>query len=155
MAAVSSILLGVGLGLAAIGTGVTVKGQMDQAEAQGDAEAARKKQMALDAMRRKRETIREAIQGRSLALSNATQSGAAEGSGLSGGLAQVTGQMGRNLSDTDQNVSLGNQIYDANMKAASAGSMAAFGGGLADIGGAIASNNVNIDKVGNRMGLWG
>jgi hypothetical protein len=155
MSAVSSITLGVGLAISAIGTGVAVKGQMDAASAQGDAEQARKKQMELDAMRRKRESIREAIQGRSLALSNATSSGAAEGSGLQGGLAQVTGQMGRNLSDTGQNVALGNQIFNANMKAASAGGMAAFGSGMQDLGSTIASNNVNIDKVGNRMGLWG
>ena len=152
MAAFTTIALGVGLALSAIGTGVSVIGQQKQADAAKDAEKARKKQMQLDAMRRRREAIREAIAARSLALSNATSQGAAEGSGLQGGLAQVAAQAGRNILDTNQNEQLGNQIFDANRDAASGQSLASFGSGMRDLGGTIMDNNVNIAKLKDGVG---
>lgn len=147
----TAIATGIGLALSAVGLGVQMNAVDDAATAQNKAEAARKKQMELDALRRRRETIREAIAARSLALSNATAQGAAEGSGLLGGYAQIAGQAGRNILATDQNVQLGGQIYDANSQFASAQSKASAAGGVVDIGKTILTNNKKIAQIGDTL----
>lgn len=152
MAAFTTIATGIGLALGAGGLAIQVKGQQEQAQAQQKAEKARKQQMALDAARRRRETIREAIAARSLALSNATAQGAGEGSGIQGGFAGIAAQAGRNILDTNQNVELGTKIFNANMDAASGQSLAAFGGGVRDLGGTILDNNVNLAKLKDGVG---
>lgn len=147
----TAIATGIGLAISAIGLGVQVDAAGDAAKAQQKAEAARKKQMELDALRRRREAIREAIAARSLALSNATAQGAAEGSGLLGGYAQIAGQAGRNILATNQNVELGNQIYDANSQYASAQSRSSIGGGMVDIGKTVLNNNKKIAQIGDTL----
>jgi hypothetical protein len=147
----TAIATGIGLALSAVGLGVQIKSANDAADAQEDAEAARKKQMELDALRRRREAVREAIAARSLALSNATAQGAGEGSGLLGGYAQIAGQAGRNILATNQNVELGGQIYDANSRYASAQSAGAAGSGLVDIGKTVLANNTKIGQIADTV----
>lgn len=134
----------IGLAIAAIGTGVAVKGQMDVAEATQDAEKLRKKQMNLDAMRRRREIARQAILARSQALSNATAQGAGEGSGLQGGYGQISGEAGRATLETNQSQTIGSGIFDANARAAKGEGITAIGGGLRSLGGDIAGSSGRI-----------
>lgn len=154
MAAVSSIIAGVGLALSATGVATSYAGSKQAAEGQEKAERARKKQMQLDVMRRRREAIRESIVARSTALTNATAQGAGEGSGLQGGYGQISQVMGQSLVAGQQNLALGNEIFDANTQTAQGQTVAAFGAGAANIGGVLMDNNVKLSKLGNRAGLW-
>lgn len=122
--------------LTAIGGVVQAFGAMKQASASKKAEKARQRMMQLEAMRKRREIIREAVVARSVALSNATSQGASGGSGLQGGIAQITSQQNRNTLASFQDETLGNQVFKANKQYASAGGMIAFGSGLSSLGSA-------------------
>jgi hypothetical protein len=124
----------IGLGIAAVGTGVQAYGSMQAAEASQDAEKLRKKQMSLDAMRKRREVLREAMLARSTALSNATAQGAEEGTGLQGGFAQIAGQAASNISHINQSEDIGKGIFDANATAAGAQGIASIGQGAQNFG---------------------
>ena len=78
------------MGLAVIGGVVQAIGSMKQAKASKMAENARQRMMQLEASRKRREVIRESMVARATATSNATSQGAGEGTGLRGGIAQVT-----------------------------------------------------------------
>ena len=74
--------------ITAIGGIVSAIGAMKQAKASAKAEKLRERQMRLEAMRKKRELIREGQVARAEALSNATAQGAASSTGLFGGYGQ-------------------------------------------------------------------
>ena len=118
----------------AIGGVVGAYGQFTQAKASERAEKLRKRQMNLDAMRKKRELIREGVMARAQAVSAATAQGAGEGSGLAGGVAQVTGQVNRNVLATGQDQQLGNRMFKANQKYAQGGMISAVGSGISSVG---------------------
>lgn len=149
MAAVSTVIAGVGLAIGAAGTVAQVQAAGEQAEASKKAEAARQRAMNLDARRRQLATIREGIVARGTALSNASNQGSQFGSGLAGGMAQISGQTNTNLAGIEQNRQLGNQVFSANRQAASASSASAFGGGLASLGGTLVNNAQAIGRIGN------
>jgi hypothetical protein len=151
MAAFTSIAIAVGLAVSAAGVGLQAYSQNQMAEAQEDAENARKKQMNLDAIRRRREAVREALAARSTALSNATASGAGDSSGLQGGYGQIGGQLGRNIGAVNTSEQLGTDIFQANAAYADASSMAYLGQGAERLGGAIASNAVGLSKIGSTL----
>lgn len=121
----------------AIGGIVGAYGQFTQAKASEKAEKLRKRQMNLEAMRKKRELIREGVMARAQALSGATAAGAAEGSGLAGGIAQVTGQVNRNVLATTQDQQTGNRMFKANQQYAQGGMINAVGSGISSIGQAL------------------
>ncbi len=145
-----TIIALIGLATAAVGTGVQAYGSMQAAEASADAEKLRKKQMGLDAMRKRREIIRQTQVAQATALSNATAQGAQEGSGLQGGYAQIAGQGARDTAGVNQAQEIGQGIFDANARAATASGVAAMGGGVKDVGMTIAGNN---DKIGRIFGV--
>lgn len=123
-----------GAAVMAIGGVISAFGQFKQAKAAQDAEKARKRQMNLEATRRKREIIREGVRARATALSNASAQGAAEGSGLQGGYGQVAGATNRALLATNQDQQLGNRVFKANAQYAKAGTLSAIGQGISSIG---------------------
>lgn len=137
----------IGLALAAVGTATSVYGAVKSAQASEDAEEARKKQMNLDAARRRRQAIREAQIARATAISNANAQGASEGSAVQGGLAAISGNAAESIVNTNQNVQLGNQIYDANGRRAAAEGVSAIGGGLQQAGSMIMQNASKIRKL--------
>lgn len=137
----------IGLALAAIGTGVSVYSAIESADASKDAEKARKQQMNLDAARRRRSAIRESIVARGLALNTAAAQGASEGSAVSGAVAQISGNAAESISNTNQNVQLGNAIYDANGRRASAESMSGIGSGISTWGSMIMQNADKLKKL--------
>lgn len=137
----------IGLALAAIGTGVSVYSAMESADASQDAEAARKQQMNLDAARRRRAAIRESIVAKGLAVNTAAAQGASEGSAVAGAVAQVSGNAAESISNTNQNVQLGNAIYDANGRRANAESIGGIGSGLQSWGSMIMNNADKIRKL--------
>jgi hypothetical protein len=140
----------IGLSIAAVGTGVSAYGSVQTANATKDAEMLRKKQMGLDAMRKRREILRESMMAKATALTNASAQGAQESSGLQGGYAQISGVASRGLTDVNQSEDIGKGIFDANAQAASGQAVSAIGGGVKDIGMTMAGNN---DKIGRIFGV--
>jgi uncharacterized protein YhjY with autotransporter beta-barrel domain len=98
--------------------------------------------MELDAQRRTLQQIRNAQQARSLALNAATNQGAAKGSGLEGGYAQIAGYTNTGLLGINQNLDIGRNISTANqaisglnMQLADAKADSDFWSGLGGLGG--------------------
>ena len=163
---VGAIAAIIGAGAAVAGTGIAAyatiqsgNAQRKQMKAQEQAEAARRQQMNLDAIRRRREMIRQAQVARATALSTAENQGASEGSGIEGALGQISGQTGSNILGSSQNQELGNRIFDANalastyaQQASNANSMAAFGGQLQSLGGTLVKNEGIFQKFGTYFG---
>lgn len=121
-------------------------GQQRQAAAMAKAEKARENQMNLDAMRKKRAALRESLVARQMALNNATNQGAAAGSGLPGGYGQIQGIAGQNIQGVNQDQQLGQQIFAANRQYASAGTMVGFGNMLTQ-------NADSFARVGQSLGI--
>lgn len=159
MAAISTIIAAVGLGIAAAGTAMSIRGQQQQAKyakqslaAQRQAEEIRRQQMNLDAIRRRREIARQSQLAQAQALAIGTAQGTS-GSGLEGALAGISGQAGVATQGSVQAQDLGNRIFDANAmasyyqgKGADAQSFTAIGSSLSSLGGGIIKNQ---DTIGN------
>lgn len=80
----------------------------------GKIEQQRKLQMRLEAMRQRREIVRNMISARAEALSNATLAGAGASSGLQGGLAQESAEGTRQLTDVYTSEDVGKKIFNYN-----------------------------------------
>jgi hypothetical protein len=100
-----------------------VDAQNQQAAASVSAETARFQQMTLDAIRARRQVIRQALITRSTALVGATAQGAQGGSGLAGGIAQISNQRSQMLTGIFQNTDIGNAIFEANRAFTEAGAL--------------------------------
>lgn len=124
------------MGLSVIGGVISAIGSMKQAKASAKAEKLRERMMTLEAMRKRREIVREGVVARATATSNATTQGAGEGSALQGGIAQITSQQNRNTLASTQDEELGHGVFAANRKYAKAGGMIAFGQGISSLGSA-------------------
>ena len=128
------VIAAVGLGLSAVGTGVSIAGQYQARQAQEDAERARKAQMDFDAARKQMAILRNMQQTQALGLANATSQGAQYGSGYEGGQAEISGNAGFNYMGVSGAQQFGSQIFDANMRASEWGSVAMLGQGAASLG---------------------
>jgi hypothetical protein len=131
MAAVSTAIA---LGSLAVGGATAIKGSIDKQEASKAAarasqeysaasqraESLRRTQMELDAARKRRDIIRQTIVARSTATSNANYSGSLYGSGLQGGLSQISQEGNSQLVSLGQNLAIGRGIFDANADASAA-----------------------------------
>src|SRR5580765_8302042 len=114
---------GAGIGLEGVGAATSLVGgylgyqagkgeyqaQSNIAEMQQQINKLHVNQMELTGRRNSMEVLRNEQKARSLALSGATNQGAAFGSGLQGGYGQISGQGGTNLLGIAQNLSLGRQ----------------------------------------------
>ena len=142
---------------------MTYKGQKQQGEYQQQTialqrnnEAERRRAMELDAMRRRREMIRQAIAARSQALQIATHQGISQdGSALPGAYGGIQGRTGVNLLGVSQNEEIGGRIFDnnaqisqINSRSAAAGTYANMGAGLSSLGGGLVKAQGTIDRVG-------
>jgi uncharacterized membrane protein len=169
MAAITSLVIGaIGLGIAGAGTYMQYQGQKKQAEAQEKAigeqqkaEKARQQQLNLDAMRRKREIIRQSLAARAQALATVTAQGASGqgGSQMGGATGSISGRTNVNMLGVSQNQELGNNIFAANQgmlsayrQSAQAGAGVAMGAGLSSLGGALMKNNETIARIGTSVG---
>lgn len=151
MAALSTIIAGVGLAIGAAGTVTSVNAANASADASKKAEQLRKRQMELESIRQRRSAIRNSLRARSMSLTNATAQGAAGGSGLQGGYGQIGQQTGENITGVNNAEEIGAGIFNANAASASAGALAAFGSGLSSLGGAIVNNAPTIASVGTYL----
>ena len=151
MAAVSTIISAIGVGLGAVSTVGGVIAAGNQAAATKRAEAARERAMNLDSMRRKREIIRQQELQRAQALSVATAQGQDTGSALGGAYGSISGVAGRNQQGVIQNQEIGADIFAANRAAADANTMSATFSGLGSLGSGLIKNAGVIDRVGSYL----
>lgn len=121
MAAISTAVAAVGLGVSAAGAYGSYSASKDanasqqaMIAAQQEQERLRKRAMELDARRKSMEMLRAQQRARALALTNATAQGASLGSGLQGGYGQIGGQTGFNLSGLESNLLFGRQMFALN-----------------------------------------
>jgi hypothetical protein len=89
-------------------------------KASEEAEKLRKQQMELDAMRTRRNIMRDAARTRAMSLAVANAQGAKDGSGFFGALAQITGEEARLKLGLGQNLEIGRGIFSFNMAASTA-----------------------------------
>lgn len=143
---------GIGTALSAIGTAAGVAGQFMSASAAKKAEKLREAQMNVEATRQRRQIVRQAIVARSEALSSATAQGAAEGSGLAGGLAQIQSQSADNITGVNFAQQLGQQMFAANRRAATAQTVGSFGSGLQSLGGALVRRQDELGRLSTYYG---
>jgi hypothetical protein len=155
MAAISTIIAGVGLGIAAAGAGVQAYGTFQAAAASRRAEDLRKKQMNLDAGRKRREVIRQMQIAQAGARSNAATQGASQGdSAVQGALSQQANTAGQNLSNIHQSQQIGSNIFSANADYAQGQATASWGSAFQSVGMGLAQNSGMISRVGSSAGLW-
>lgn len=138
MAAVTSIIAGIGVAAGLAGTAVQYSGQRK-------AEKAQKKAAELQANRDRRSQIRQAMLARSRALSAGAATGSFFGSSLQGGLGSLSSQTATNLAGINQGQEIGAQISSGN-------SMANLGGAISSLGGAVVQNSQTIGRVGQYVG---
>jgi hypothetical protein len=160
----AAAVAGVGLSVAGTLTNMSAAAKANAAQKQviaGEqaAEAQRQKAMELDARRRQLETFRNVQRSRSLALTNATNQGAQQGSGLQGGYGQIAGEGGTNLLGINQGLEVGRdlfsisgQISQAKMRLADAGQQASLGSGLSSLGGSIMNSLGTFSKISSGWG---
>lgn len=142
---------GIGTAAGLAGTALQFSGQQKAASAAEQAERLRQSQMNMEAIRQRRAAVRQSIVARGAAVSNATNQGAGDGSGLQGGIAQIGGQKGNNLTGIDNGVQLGNGMFQANAAQAAGQTQSSFGSGISSLGGALVKNQEAIGRVGANM----
>jgi len=129
------------LGSTLVGGFMQMKGEKKQIEAQKKAEKLRERQMNLQAMRERREVIRQATLARSTALATATSQGAAApgSSGLGGAYGQIAGEANRQKVSINQNEQIGSGIFAANRQYFQGSQQIGTGKAVAGTGQAIGS----------------
>lgn len=112
-------------------------------------------QMQLEARRMQMEQYRNIQRQRAAATAAATNQGASYGSGLQGGLAQVSDQGGFNNLGISQNLQFGNTIFGINrdisgkkMQLADLGADMASDQALSSLGGSLVKNSGTIGGLG-------
>lgn len=102
MAAISTIIAGAALGVAAVGTGYSIyKDQQAQKQAK-KAAAAQRQQAALSEARQKRDAIKQARVAYAQAQAASANQNVSTSSAASGGSGSIISQLGDNLSFLDQ-----------------------------------------------------
>lgn len=138
----------VGLILQVAGLGLSLYGQSQQTAAMKRAEDARNKQMNLDAQRRRRDVIRNAVYAQAQARNTAASQGALYGSAYPGGQGQISGRAGNQTVESSQNQEIGSDIFAANKDYYNASVYTDIGAGLGSLGGMLVNNAGTIKRVG-------
>jgi hypothetical protein len=150
-----TIIMGIGLVLSAIGTGVQVASSIEASQASQRAEQLRKQQMQLDIARKKREAIRQAqfatARGQAAAVS---QGASLSDSSVIGASSTAKSAGSENLVALTQNEALGSQMFDANAKMSEANGIGAIGSGMSSWGSSLVNNAGTISRIGSSYGLW-
>lgn len=159
LAAVTSV---VGLGMSIFG-GVSAADDAKKAANiqstiagdEGQLEEQRHQAMLLSASRQQVEILRNNQRARSTAMNNAVNQGAQFGSGIQGGLGQIQDQSLFNLAGVNQNLEIGNKMFDINQQItqqkqqlAQVQGQSATDQGIASLGGAITKAGPTIGALG-------
>lgn len=148
MAALSTVIAGIGLATSLVGTGVQAYGAIQQTEATKRAEALREKQSNLELARQRRQVLRDSLKARAMALLNSTAQGGTGGSGIAGGYGEIGQKTGENLVGISQAGQIGSGIFKANYSEANAQSLVSFGAGLSSFGGTVKDNAETFARLG-------
>lgn len=152
--------------LSAVGTFMSVSAAQASASANRDIAASQQQanQISLRAMevesrRRQLETIRQGQIAKSQSTAVATAQNAQLGSGLQGGIAQVSGEQNFNLLGLNQNLDLGKEMASVNnrisqdrMSLASAQGLAGWGAGFSGFGNTLTANAGAITRLSGGSG---
>lgn len=164
---ISAAIGAVSVAASAIGTGISVSAAQAQGSAQKQAlaaeqqaEATRQQAMNYEAERQKQETIRQAQVARGVALNNAANSGSQFGSGVQGGISEITGASDTRVGGIGTEQSFGNSIFAANaartgaqIRGADAQAEGAIGSGISSLGGMLIRDQGTITNIfGNLSG---
>lgn len=149
MAAISTIIAGVGLGLGAVGAGVQYAGQRRAQAGAERAERLRQAQTELESQRQRRNIARQATVARATALSNSSAQGAEGGTGLQGGYGQIQGQAGNAMVAVNQNQDMTRNMFAFNRQISRGQTQTSMGSGLSSLGGALVNNSETIGRVGS------
>jgi hypothetical protein len=148
----ASTLTAIGLGISAVSAGAQYSANQQAAKASRRAERLREQQMKLDAQRKRRETIRQALAATSLATARSVGQGVGEGSSVFfGAYGQTMGELGRQINYTNVSEQIGGQLFDANADYASAVSAASTFNALGNIGTGLMTNAKTIDEIGTSL----
>lgn len=163
----------VSLGIQAVGLGLQLYSGFEQAEIskevaqsqniiaqqEGAINAAKQRQMELEARRMQTENIRNIQRGRAMAAQAAVNQGAQFGTGLQGGLAQVQQQGFWNMLGVDQALYTGREIAGYNQEISSQKArIASLGGdsaelqGYSSLGGALMKAGPTIGQLSQSFG---
>lgn len=110
----------------AISTAASIKQQRAQEKQQKKARDAAETQNRYQAMKEQRQQIRASRIARAQILARGQAQGAAESSGVIGGMSSATSQATSNIAATNTNLSFANQISEYNQKAANAAGRASL-----------------------------
>ncbi len=151
-----TIIAGIGLATAAIGSAVQYEGTVQQSEASQKAERLRQQQMNLDAYRKRREVVRQMILAQATGKANAASQGASVtgDSAVIGGSQQAASTSGVNQTDIAQSQGIGNKLFQANADFAAGQITSSWGSNIQQAGGGIMQNSDVISRVGASAGLW-
>lgn len=115
--------------------------------------------MLLSSRRQQMDILRNNQRARALALNSATNQGAQYGTGLQGGIGQISGQTENNLLSNSQSLEIGknmseitNKISAYNMQISGAQTDMANAQGIASLGGALMSAGPTIGKIAQGFG---
>lgn len=127
------------LGATLFGGFMQFRGEQKQIKAQQKAEKLRERQMNLQAMRERREVIRQSVVARATALATTTAQGAAApgSSALGGSYGQIGGERGRQIQAINQNQEIGQGIFKANRQYFQGSQQIGLGTAIAGAGQAI------------------
>ena len=165
MPIVAGIIGAIGLATSAIGLFQANNAQnratrvQSQISAQSQqVEKQRELQMHLDAMRLRREAIRQMVVTRSQALSNATLAGAGDSSGLQGGLSQESAKGRQNVLGIYTNEDIGKEIFQRNEAISQLGTQlnqaqadVQAGQGLFNLGSSILGSATTVARIGTSL----
>lgn len=149
MAALSTLIAGLGVAGGIAGTVVQYAGAQKAQKGQERAEKLREAQMNLENQRQQRQVIRQSTIARAQALSNASNQGAQDGSGLQGGYGQIQGQAGGAFVANNQNQQLGAGMFAANRQISAGQTMSSIGSGISSLGGGLVSGSDTLGRIGN------
>lgn len=127
MAAVSTILLGVG-------AAASVAGTVGSFRAQNRAARAQQRQQTLNRRRSARQAIRAAQIQRATSLASAGGAGVADSSGFAGGVRSVSSRLGEGLGFSSQQSALSGVITRADQRARMFSGLASIGGSMMNLG---------------------
>lgn len=160
---VSAMIAAAGLALTIYGTVEKSKGanaqeavQEQEVRTEFQQDQLRNQIMNLTSQREQYQNLRNVQRARSLATANAATSGAMFGSGLQGGLGQVSGQGGQNQLKISQDTMAGNEMFALNqqlsgekLRYAQAGGTINFGTGLMAVGSGIMGSQKQLTDLTN------
>lgn len=135
--------------LGAAGTGASIYGQQQSAEASKKAEGLRKQQMELNHFREQRQIFRQAQNARAMAVTNAAAGGAIQSTGLPGGEGQIAGNAGFQTTASNENLDIGRGLFDANAAAAQGKAVSTIGSGTAAFGKDLIQVGPELGRIGS------